>query len=671
MNEPPRVHCKAIAELIGGSLINSTAYKALSQLHSAQIAESDEVQSPSKARTPTTQEEDEFLEAELSRELENVQREQIIRELRLHPGESAADAAVNAALKELGLDSLMDVTSSSGVNAPSANLADILNPNHRAYNVRFSNAYHAYKSALDEVIAVEKKKKDVMVTKWSSISIDDHAWYLSEHTLRKDTERTANSVKFTKLQQDVFRERKLYMEEMKKTVMPYVLHYLDHCTDRQGAQIFDDLEKRRSLQLSNLGRYWKLKTRIPLPSKTNVDKKEIKFRAVEVEVGSPLQYTAPPAGTFVPGDKRYLPADSDVDGGYRKAPSEPLKAIGSITVEASALIAILSTSITDNKAAWEVLVDVDEKGCLLLHKPLIPRETTTRALQTKLSKYAALTLGDTQSGKARQVLYSQFELGEQEFVVRSHASIETPLSADAAILAIKTEYLPDELTLEMYSPSELAHWYYKLLFCPVAHAVHVIHVHVPKSKILHTEMFSKEQLISLMEDCMVAGDAKFLLNQGVCLLDALLSIVRGLPKGSYILSHGASEHGSVGLFENVKGEETKKAAEMPCGSAAARENKVYDLHMAHEQSGRATASLSEAFFPPRWQPYKPDVPQIPYTFPPRVGRPQHQVGKKSRQKRVLPYSWGVLGHGGDFDKVEPQVAKISRKEYEEALEEQM
>lgn len=36
---------------------------------------------------------------------------------------------------------------------------------------------------------------------------------------------------------------------------------------------------------------------------------------------------------------------------------------------------------------------------------------------------------------------------------------------------------------------------------------------------------------------------------------------------------------------------------------------------AHQRSG-ATDTETPCFVPPRWRPFHPDIPQIPYTFPP-------------------------------------------------------
>lgn len=52
----------------------------------------------------------------------------------------------------------------------------------------------------------------------------------------------------------------------------------------------------------------------------------------------------------------------------------------------------------------------------------------------------------------------------------------------------------------------------------------------------------------------------------------------------------------------------------------------------------------------------------------RPGRGQQRLRK--RQRAMLPYAWGVLGQGGDFDQV-GHVGRISRSEYAQSLEEEL
>ena len=133
-------------------------------------------------------------------------------------------------------------------------------------------------------------------------------------------------------------------------------------------------------------------------------------------------------------------------------------------------------------------------------------------------------------------------------------------------------------------------------------------------------------------------------------------------------------------------------------------------HAANEERG-ATDTGAVAVVPPRWRPFLPDVPQIPYTFPPRCALCLHNAalaavqvkrsppaplarlrasaastaagpaasegpgpvcrswamlcrltlakmgGKRPGKKRqrgaqgLRPFAWGVLGEGGDFDQV--------------------
>lgn len=63
----------------------------------------------------------------------------------------------------------------------------------------------------------------------------------------------------------------------------------------------------------------------------------------------------------------------------------------------------------------------------------------------------------------------------------------------------------------------------------------------------------------------------------------------------------------------------------------------------------------------------PPPPSLPPSPPRRL--PQIRAPKR-RGKANLPYAWGVLGEGGDFDQV-AHVATISKADYLAGLEEEL
>lgn len=73
-----------------------------------------------------------------------------------------------------------------------------------------------------------------------------------------------------------------------------------------------------------------------------------------------------------------------------------------------------------------------------------------------------------------------------------------------------------------------------------------------------------------------------------------------------------------------------------------------------------------------WRPPAPLTPPSPphRSSPLPRRRRLPQIRAKRRGKANLPYAWGVLGEGGDFDQV-AHVATISKADYLAGLEEEL
>ncbi|KAL4440696.1 hypothetical protein ABPG77_000405 [Micractinium sp. CCAP 211/92] len=267
----------------------------------------------------------------------------------------------------------------------------------------------------------------------------------------------------------------------------------------------------------------------------------------------------------------------------------------------------------------------------------------------------------------------QAEQGEEE--------AQQTQAPEHVLLGLKTEYLPEEES-EEFTVDELCRWWLRLHICPTADALLAAHVHVPHSKLLSCQTLTAADLElhcsgGSEED---GGEAasrhmRRLAGAGLALLHQLLGALGALGPGRYLLAHAPGEP-TCCLFKALS-EEAAEAVEgqpppLPCSATLAQPGTIYDLHAAHQRSG-ATDTETPCFVPPRWRPFHPDIPQIPYTFPPS-GLGLGQLGKqqryKQRQRKVLPHAWKVLGEGGDFDQVH-HVAQISRADYMAGLEEEL
>ncbi|PRW56140.1 zinc finger domain containing [Chlorella sorokiniana] len=238
------------------------------------------------------------------------------------------------------------------------------------------------------------------------------------------------------------------------------------------------------------------------------------------------------------------------------------------------------------------------------------------------------------------------------------------------VLGLKTEYLPDP-DREEHTMEELCAWWLKLLLRPSASTVLAAHVHVPHSRLLSAERLTAGDLEQLIGG---APRMRQLAAAGLAMLQGLLRELGRQPPGRYLLTHVPYEEQCC-LFRAVPAEVAEYAQgplpPLPCSPSTASAGAVYDLHAAHEHSG-ATDAAAIQFVPPRWRAFMPDIPQIPHTFPPRLSMAK-MGGKKAarkRQRKALPFAWGVLGEGGDFDQVQ-HLGQISRADYLAGLQDEL
>jgi hypothetical protein len=379
-----------------------------------------------------------------------------------------------------------------------------------------------------------------------------------------------------------------------------------------------------------------------------------------------------PRGAAAPYRKLRVPPLAD-DPAARQA----LAAAGGgggaeVCAAAGALASVLATPLQPDAPAWEIpvtVVEADEGGgrsVVFLDKPLAPRTETLRAKHRRLQKYAVLSLALAAAGAAqggtglppREATYNLYRLGGARLVVRSHARVQAVLPPPAAAapgagsvaappatvsngqpaqpedaeqprqqpqlqpqpqpqqpqqpqpprplaLAIKVEYLP-EPDAEEETPGELARWWAKAALTPGTQGVAVVRVHVPRARVLGCAALAGAEVEA------AAGGAGR--GAGGRVLAELLRVLRGLPPGQYLLSHGRGEPAAC-VYRAVQ-QAAGPAAPLPAGAAAAQRGALYDLHAAHERSGELDAG-ADPFVRSKWRPHDAGVAQIPYTFPPR------------------------------------------------------
>jgi hypothetical protein len=423
-----------------------------------------------------------------------------------------------------------------------------------------------------------------------------------------------------------------------------------------------------------------------------------------------------PPGTSLPGSKVYLPAQISEQVGprpgeagavYRKAcaaalwndsnlaialqnsaeilDNEDVSSEVIICATAGAMLCMLRSSLLNHSPAWHIPVFIEPAVSpehtrkIYLDKPIPTEKVTLRYKQQRIQKFAIITEG-LASDPAHRPRPSNAEPGPREsaywlsitgsskgeripLCIRTHGRVvlesnpeqttekeeeekgkETllPRSLYSAVLAVSTEYLP-EPDIEQDTPNELATWWAKLAVTPGADTAAVAHVRVPSNRIVDWKVWSRNDIASQFGNKIdIEASAK-------STIDTIMTHLKNLEPGKYLLKHNALEKTVQILQERDH-----------------KEQDVYDLHASQATAGEIDASI-DPFIPPKWRPYREDVAQVPFTFPPQVhGRgPGNRGGGGGFKKRQRNNIWQ-----GDLDQVQ-HVATISRSEYAAQLLEEL
>lgn len=431
-----------------------------------------------------------------------------------------------------------------------------------------------------------------------------------------------------------------------------------------------------------------------------------------------------PSGTSLPGSKLYLPAQISEEAGprpgeagavYRKAcpaalwedpnlaialqnsatflENEKINSEVIVCATAGAMLCLLRSSLLNHSPAWQIPVFIEpaaspkQKRKIFLDKPILTEKVTSRSKQQRIQKYALITEGlssdpshcpkpsNAEPGP-RESTYWLTIIGSSEgeripLCIRTHGrvvleSIPEELTEEekgfakekevlpprslSAVLAVSTEYLP-EPDMEQDTPNELATWWAKLAVTPGADAAAVAHVRVPANRLVDWKIWSRKDIASQF------GNKIDIEAAAKSTIDTVMALLKKLEPGKYLLQHNASEK-SVQILQD----------EEQITLQGEKDQNVYDLHASQATAGEIDASI-DPFIPPKWRPYREDVAQVPFTFPPEVrgrgrGRGSTSGGGSSR-KRQRNNPWQ-----GDLDQVQ-HVATISRSEYAAQLIEEL
>ncbi len=372
-----------------------------------------------------------------------------------------------------------------------------------------------------------------------------------------------------------------------------------------------------------------------------------------------------------------------------------------VCATAGAMLCMLRSSLLNHSTAWHIPVVVklgdsgdvdvtsDQKTMIYLGKPVLTEKETLRSKQQRLQKYAIITEGlavdqthrpkprnadpgpreasywltttSTAEGEkiplcirthGRVVLQPKPEENhpeEEEGEEEEEPVVEAPLPPPppvSAVLAVSTEYLPQP-DIEQDTPNELATWWAKLALSPGADTAAVAHVHVPSSRLINWTLWtSKDIALEFATNTLdVEASAKRF-------IDTIMSNLVHLEPGKYVLRHSAGKK-TVDILEEAFLKEGDDDEDLL--------DDVYDLHASQAIAGETDTSI-DPFVPPKWRPYREDVAQVPFTFPPEVhgrgrggggGGGKGGGGRKRRRNNV----WQ-----GDLDQVQ-HVATICRSEY--------
>lgn len=594
-------------------------------------------------------------------------------------------------------------------------VSDVMNRNSSVYHAKFTKAYQAARQALTRQEEAKRKAEKLethsaLVPRWSSLTAAEHTWYLQHKgypLLGSDAER------FAVFKAKIEVERREYWEAVHSAAQAQRNRYL-HLTERQGAQLQADLKLKRKRAALEMPREWRLRSIIGLEgiNKTrngdggNSGNARKPLLALERELlrkgEAPILRELSP-GTSLPGNKVYLPVQLGEGAGrragaagevYRKACAaelwkDPGMAAALETVEdkvvicatAGAMLCMLRSAVLQHGPAWEIPIMIEninkedlnlnslEQRRIFLGKPFLPAKEALREKQRRLQKYAVLSEALQQAGKGasggivpREALYWLTSVaGGIPLAIRTHSRVlitapgseldtkagaegvqnpsSQPTTAASSVFVASPEYLPEPDT-EQDTAEELASWWAKLLLTPGAERAVVAEVHVPLSRLVQWKTMGPRDLVEEWGEGMDPGAAAHA-------VDAVVESLKILDPGKYLLRHDAGGKG-VGVWEEA-------GVELPPGwetSAGPR----HDLHAAQACAGEIDTA-ADPFVPPRWRPYREDVAQVPFTFPPQVGG-RDKGGPRRRQRKL---AWQ-----GDMDQVQ-HVATISRLDYEAGL----
>ncbi|KAL4551297.1 hypothetical protein Ndes2526B_g05594 [Nannochloris sp. 'desiccata'] len=650
-----------------------------------------------------TQNEGDGKEREEEEEIANraIQHENIEIDLSNDPGTgSIKQRATQTALKATGYESWEAFTTELSKNAATTIAAAAANANAVA------------KNALERKEAAKRKAEQLeehssLVPRWSSVSAADHTWYLKHEghqLIGADAERYATlAAKFEA-------EKLEYWAAVEAEARAHPARY-QHIVDLS-------IENRSAVITSCSGGGGGGSGGQSTSSELFPLEKEL------LRLGEAPTLLQLPSGTNLPGSKLYLPAQISEQAGprpgeagavYRKACAAALwedsnlatalqksakileneEANSEVIVCATsgAMLCLLRSSLLNHSPAWHIPVFVESaasparKRKIYLSKPILTEKETLRVKQQRIQKYAIITEGlasdpshrpkpSNAAPGPRERMYWLTLTGPSKgerlpLCIRTHGRvlIESkreeatekekdgeeeeegktapllPPRSLSAVLAVSTDYLP-EPDIEQDAPNELATWWAKLALTPRADTAAVAHVRVPSNRMIDWKLWSQKDIASKF------GNTLDIETSAKSTIDTIMESLKDLEPGKYLLKHDAAQK-SVQILQEEE-EHTVQAT----GEKA---QDVYDLHASQATAGEIDTSI-DSFIPPKWRPYREDVAQVPFTFPPEVhgGRGQGRGGgggKGGSRKRQRNNPWQ-----GDLDQVQ-HVATISRSEY--------
>ena len=544
-------------------------------------------------------------------------------------------------------------------------LEDVFNRNGLLHDEKFARAYRAASKGLkehlqvvDDAIALERHSK--LTNVWSSISPEDHSWYLTHQHMKL----SGQEAKFlAALSERVKKEQQAYQVEIHRLYDEDQHRFkYDHLTDRQAGQLQSDDERRQarvcalfptnqalafagsfSLDFSvELGDGVTTTTTsliesagaVPTTS-THETKTSFQFISVLRELGTPDELSELAPGHDLQGHKHYLPpigppsnevftkpevAEIDQDPVVPElldelAAVEPGKNSQRVAGTDASTITLVTTASTLHKM---MAIDsmsrttLDPPGTLdvpitkqgntwYLHKPCMPRKLMVREKQRRLQKYAVLSescaLPRPEEKRTIYTLWQHSATGTR--IIVRHRSVFR-MAATPVLFAVKPEYLPPP-DREQLTPQETAIWNARLsLSAPLgARAMQLAHVNIATGKVLSWEAYHAPRDTS--------NERRGLFTVNCPSIAGLLAWIErigsrtSVPSSSRLASVVAGSHWD--MYTAAEGFDVDKT-------------RLFNIRETHENS-TATDVVSKPFVPPIWRRFSDDVAQIPNTFPPR------------------------------------------------------